>query len=174
MADLADVFGSDFDPTSVPEDERSFDLLPPGDYTMQVIESELKPKDNGDCGLNLTIEIMEGPFANRKLWDWLNIRHSNAQAQSIAQRALADLCLATGVQGLRDSEDLHFRPFVGTVKINPAKGNYEASNGIKRYKPMPSAAGQASARQAAPPTRVAPAAAAAASGGGKAPWPRRA
>ncbi|WP_089177118.1 DUF669 domain-containing protein [Bosea sp. AS-1] len=172
MADLADVFGSDFDPTSVPEDERSFDLLPAGDYVMQIIESELKPKDNGDCGLNLTIEIIDGPFANRKIWDWLNIRHSNPQAQSIAQRALADLCLATGVQGLRDSEELHFKPFIGTVKINPAKGNYEASNGIKRYKPM---SGGGAPRQAPAPARVAPAAAAQASrpaAGGNAPWRR--
>lgn len=175
MADLAHYFGSDFDPASVPEDERSFDLLPAGDYVMQVVESEVAElkSGNGDM-LKLTVEIIDGPFANRKIWDNLNIRHTNAQAQAIAQRALADLCIAVGVVGLRNSEDLHFKPFIGTVKVDPAKGDYSAQNRMKRYKPLPSRGGSPAPAQAA---RVAPAVAAQAArpaASGAAPWPRRA
>lgn len=172
MADLAQYFGEDFDPNAVPEDDRNFELLPAGDYHMQVIESEVVAlkSGNGDM-LKLTLEVIDGPAANRKVWDNLNIRHTNAQAQSIAQRALADLCLAVGVQGLRDSEDLHFKPFVATVKIDPAKGEYQAQNRIKKYKPRggvaPSArpAPTAAARPAAQPAQAA--------GGTRAPWPRK-
>ncbi len=124
--------GTAFDPNEIPDDERgSFEPLPPGDYLLQVADSELKEKSNGDCGLNLTLEVVEGEFQGRKLWDYLNIRHSSAQAQAIAQRRLADYCLATGAGTIRDSEELHFRPFIGKVSREPRKDTGEMSNRIK-------------------------------------------
>lgn len=171
MADLDQVFGGDFDPTSVPEDERNFDVLPAGDYQLQVIDSEVIAlrSGNGDM-LKLTLEVLDGPFANRKVWDNLNIRHTNAQAQSIAQRALADLCLAVGVQGLRNSEDLHFKPFVGTLKVEPPKDGYDAQNRVKKYKPR---GGVAPTSRPAPTQAARPAAQPAQAGGTRAPWPRK-
>ena len=95
-----------FDPNSVPEDDRTFDPLPAGDYLMQVTESEIKPTKSGSGEqLILTLEVVDGPHQNRKVWDRLNIRNENADAQRIAQRALADLCLAIGVASLRDTTD---------------------------------------------------------------------
>lgn len=173
MADLADVFGSDFDPNAVPENDRNFDPIPGGDYLMQVTESEIVPTKSGEGDiLKLTIEVMEGPFENRKIWDNLNIRNPNAQAQSIAQRALADLCIAVGVTGLRNSDDLHFRPFIGTVKVEPAKDGYGAQNRMKRYKPRGGVAPQA-AQRPAPTQNARPAAQPAQAGGTRAPWPRK-
>lgn len=171
MADLAQYFGDDFDPNAVPEDERSFDLLPAGDYQMQVIDSEVVPlkSGNGDM-LKLTLEVIDGPAANRKIWDNLNIRHTNAQAQSIAQRALADLCLAVGVQGLRNSEDLHFKPFVATLKVEPGQNGYEAQNRVKKYKPR---GGVAPAARPAPTQAARPSAQPAQASGTRAPWPRK-
>lgn len=83
MADLLETF----DPNAVPEDDRTFDPIPAGDYQMQVIESELRDtKDGNGQMLVLTMEVMSGPSAGRKLWDRLNIRNQNADAQRIAQR----------------------------------------------------------------------------------------
>lgn len=163
----------DFNPTEVPEDDRTFEPLPVGEYTMQVIESELKNTKSGTGQqLVLTLEVIEGTFSNRRVWDRLNIRNPNVDAQRIAQRALADLCLAVGIQSLTNSEDLHFKPFVGAVKIREDKtGQYGPQNTV-RYKSRGGAAArpQTAASQPAP-RQAAPAQAARPATGAK-PWQR--
>jgi hypothetical protein len=126
----------EFNAADVPEDDRSFDPIPAGDYQMQVVESEIKPTKSGSGDqLVLTLEVIDGPHQNRKVWDRMNIRNENADAQRIAQRALADLCLAIGIANLKNSEQLHFKPFVGRVTIKADKsGQYGPQNAI-RYKP---------------------------------------
>jgi hypothetical protein len=175
----------DFNASEVPEDERNFDALPAGDYHCQVINSEIKPTkaNNGDELLELTIEVISGPHERRLIWDRLNIKNSNADAQRIAQRALADLCLAVGIASLRDTADLHFKPFLGKVRIVKDKsGQYADQNGI-RYRPLgntppankpapvKAANGNAtSSGGAAQPQQQAPQRAAA--GGASRPWKR--
>lgn len=158
MADLNETF----DPSQVPEDDRNFDPIPAGDYDMQCIESEIKDtKDGNGQMLVLTHEIISGPHASRRIWDRLNIRNQNADAQRIAQRALADLCLAVGLGAIRDSEELHFKPFVGRVAIKTDKsGKYGPQNTV-RYKakagsaPAGKAPAQQSTRTAAQPQQTA-------------------
>jgi hypothetical protein len=167
MADL----GNQFDPNEIPDDERGdFTPMPAGDYLLQIVESELREKDNGDCGLNLTIEVVEGEYENRKIWDYLNIRHSNAQAQSISQRRLADYCLATGAGTIRDTEELHFRPFVGKVSQEKRKDTGEMTNKIKAVRPASGAppAGKSAPQRSAPSTATRPAQ------NGSRPWARQA
>jgi len=141
-----------FDPNDVPEDDRSFEPLPAGDYVMQVIESEIKDTKSGSGQqLVLTLEVTEGPLSNRRVWDRLNIVNQNADAQRIAQRSLADLCLAVGIAQLRNTEELHFKPFVGKVSIQPDKtGQYGPQNRV-RYKPRNGGGGGGVARPAAQP-----------------------
>ena len=67
--------------------------------------------------LVLTLEIVDGEYTNRRLWDRLNIRNDNPDAQRIAQRALADLCLQIGVAQLRDTDELLFKPFIVKVGV---------------------------------------------------------
>jgi len=142
----------DFDPNAVPEDDRSFDALPAGDYMMQATESEIKLTKNGtaqlnsgrpenqcDCQLILTLEVIDGPHQNRKVWDRINLRNENPEAQRIGHRQLADLCLAVNSTAtLRTTEDLarelHFKPFTGRVTIQQDKsGQYGPQNRV-RYK----------------------------------------
>ncbi len=145
--------GQAFDPNEVPEDDRSFDPLPAGDYMMQVIESKIDDTKSGSGQmLVLTLEVVDGPNANRRVWDRLNIVNQNADAQRIAQRALADLCLAVGVTALRDTDELHFKPFAAKIGIRQDKsGQYGPQNTV-RYKPRaatpgPSRAEPSTARQ---------------------------
>lgn len=163
MADLME----DFDPNSVPEDDRNFDPVPAGDYEMQCIDSEIKDtKDGNGQMLVLTHEIISGPHASRRIWDRLNIRNQNADAQRIAQRALADLCIAVGLGAIRDSEELHFKPFIGRVSIRQDKsGQYGPQNTV-RYRPR---AGSAPAGKAVP-QQTAPKQAAQSQATGNKPW----
>jgi hypothetical protein len=165
MAEL----NQEFNAADVPEDDRTLEPLPAGNYLMQVIESEIKPTKSGTGEqLVLTLEVIDGPHANRKVWDRLNIVNENADAQRIAQRSLADLCLSIGVASLRNTEELHFKPFVGRLAIRQDKtGQYGPQNTV-RYKPR---GGQPPAGKAPPQQSAAkPAAAAAAAPGTKRPW----
>jgi hypothetical protein len=153
-------FNEDFNANEVPEDDRSFEPLAAGDYTMQVIDSDIKPTKTGGQQLVLTIEVIEGAMSGRRVWDRLNIQNQNPDAQRIAQRSLADLCLAVGIASLRNSEDLHFKPFVGKVTIKQDKtGQYGPQNQV-RYKPrggQPPAAAQRSTAPATQPSARPPA-----------------
>ncbi len=178
MADL----GEKFDPNGIPEREGGFDPIPPGWYEVQVMESETVDLKSGNGrALVLTFNVLGPAFANRKLWDRLNIQHKSQEAQAIAQRALADLFLATGTAASRNSEDLHFKPLLARVAIDPAKDGYDAKNVIKAYKARtgavpatrPAAAAQRTAvAQRAPERREAAKGQTGATGGR--PWARAA
>ncbi len=122
-----------FNPSEIPEDDRNFEPIPAGLYKLQVVESRLQDTKSGSGQmLVLTLDVLEGQYQNRKIWDQLNIINDNPEAQRIAQRALADLCLLIGVQQLTDSEQLHFKPFTARVTIVPDKtGQYGPQNRVR-------------------------------------------
>jgi hypothetical protein len=165
MANLGDFDASRIEPSQ-------FEPLPPGQYRTQIVQSEMRPtKDGNGSYLWLELDILEGPFAGRKLWDRLNLNNPNAQAVEIAQRTLSSICYAVGKLKVADSSDLHLIPMDIRVRVQPPKDGYDASNTIRYVKAPPTAANIAAAvaeTQAAQPP--------AATGNGgtpaQAPWKR--
>lgn len=155
------------DPTA---QTNTYDLLPKGDYLSMAIASELKPnsKRTGDY-LQITFEVIDGPYKGRKVWDRLNIRNANKTAEKIAMEQLNALCLATGVMHLQDSEQLHNIPVTIKVDIEAGKDGYDDQNRVKGYVAAGGAQPQA---QAAAPRAAAPAPAPAAAGGAPV-WKRK-
>lgn len=166
--------GNTFDPGAVEADERQgFEPMPAGDYNVQIIDSVMKETKSGGDMLALTLEVIEGPYEGRKVFDNLNIRNANPTAQSIAHQTLKAICDACGTGPIEDSEMLHHRPMVAVLKIETDKsGQYDPRNAVKRYKARGGAApaGKAAPRPAAPAAR---AAAPAAAGGTPRPWGKR-
>lgn len=163
-----------FNPDDVPEGERSFELMPPGMYSAQIIDSDLVATKTGSGQiLKLTFEIIEGPCARRRVWANLNIVNANAQAQEIAQRDLKHICAAVGHQGmLEDSNQLHFKPLKIRLAVKPDP-QWGDKNEIKAYQAMsgrPVTTSQASA-PSQPAQAQEPAQRAAA--GGARPWGAR-
>ena len=158
------------DPNAV---TNSYELLPKGDYLCMAIASEIKPnnKRTGDY-LQITFEVLDGPAKGRKIWDRLNIRNANKTAEKIALESLNNLCVATGVMALNDSDQLHNIPVVLKVDIEAGRDGYDDQNRVKGYVAAGGAAPRASAPapQAAAPQAAAPAAAA----GGAPVWKRKA
>ena len=139
----------------------NYEAIPAGDYESMVTASEMKStKDGTGQYLELTVEIQTGQFQGRRLFDRLNLQNRNPKAVEIAQKQLAQLCHATGVLQVQDSQQLHNRPIVMkvAVKNDPERG---PSNEIKGYKARGAATAQAPAFQAprAPAAPQAPAAA---------------
>jgi hypothetical protein len=97
------------------------EVLPPGKYLAHLIESEMQPTKAGDGQLlKLVFEVLEGPSARRKIFDQLNLVNRNEQTVEIAQRTLSAICHAVGQVHVSDSEQLHFKPLIVTLKVEPA------------------------------------------------------
>ena len=112
-----------------------FDPIPAGDYPVIITESETKlTKDGSGQYLQLKLEVQDGEFRGRILFDRLNLWNNNTQAKEIAHRQLAQIAHAVGVLQVADSEQLHFKPLIATIKVRPARDNFEASNEVKGYK----------------------------------------
>jgi hypothetical protein len=121
--------------------------VPAGVYLAHITESDIRPLASGNGeGLKLTFEIIEGQYKGRRVWENLNIRHTNEDTQRISQSQLSALCHAVNVIKLMDTGSLHFKPVKINVTVREAQGQYKASNNIKGYE----SAGGFSAPAAAP------------------------
>lgn len=152
--------GHTFDATAV-EPNQPFEVIPAGKYKVQIVASEIRATKNGEGQyLWMELEIIDGEYQGRKLWDRLNLWNNNQQAVDIAQRTLSAICHAVGELHVSDTETLHFKPMITTVRVKPADGQYSASNELRGYEAV--AGGPAPAQPAArAPAATAPAAQAA-------------
>lgn len=143
-----------FDATQV-DPATEFKPLPAADYKVAIVESENKPTKNGKGSyLQCKLQVLDGEFKGRTLFERLNLDNPNGQAVEIAKKTLSAICHSVGVMQPRDSSELHNRPMIAAVAVKPRDDKPgEFSNEIKAYKSLKDAA-----------ATVAPAAA------GAAPW----
>lgn len=155
-------FGEIFDATTI-EPSAGYEVLPPATYLVQIVASEMRStRDGAGQYLLLELDVMEGQYAGRKLFDRIHLVNANVEAVQIAQRTLAAVCRATGQMQVANSEQLHLIPMRASVRVRPPKGNYGESNTI-RYLPRETGSAPASRPAAAP---SAPA-------DGRLPWQRK-
>ncbi len=130
-----------FDATQV-DPNNNYEAIPAGEYPAVIVSSEAKQAKSGRGQyLNLELEVVDGEFRGRKLWDILNLWHDNATARDIAQRTLSQICHAVGVLQPRDSSELHGKPMIAIVRVED-DANYGKRNVIKGYKAMAQSAPQ--------------------------------
>lgn len=117
---------------------QAFDPLPDGWYEIGIVGAEMvQTKDGSTELLKLTYEVdgnKHPVFANRKVFDRLNVNHANAQPREIAQRNLSAICHAIGKLQLGSESDLLGGRLLIKVKCIPADGQYDARNEVKGYK----------------------------------------
>lgn len=130
MAKIGHVFNKD----EVPEDE--FTVLPEGEYTAQIIRSEMKETRSGTgMYLELRVQILDDPYTGRLVFDRLNLVNENDTAVKIAQRTLADICKALGLEeSPEDSEELHGQEFTVVLTVEEETDSFPAQNRVKKYK----------------------------------------
>lgn len=178
------------------EPAQDFEAMPAGEYVACIVDSEMKPTNAGDGSyLSLTLQILEGEYANRKVWNNLNLDNPNAKTVEISERVLSSICHAcaenTGNQALltpEDSEELYNIPMIIRLEVKEWQGNF--NNEVKSYKvyggeaptPAPAANNQSAAQSGNQPAAQSAAAttpannnapAATSTGGGAAPWNRK-
>jgi hypothetical protein len=132
MANLPDV--SNVDPNA-----GVYPVVPKGQYTIAIIDSELKPTNRGDGQyLRLFPEILQGQFAGKIRPVDLNLWNNNEQTVQIAQRQLAQICHATNTIGARDSAQFHHKAMLAEIDIEPPSTgqdgrSYPEKNVIRRF-----------------------------------------
>lgn len=124
-----------FDVTKV-ELSNDFDLIPAGEYKAIITESNKKETASGNgVGILFKFQIIEGKFKSRTLFNWINWEHPNEMAQNIGRENLARICQAA-LPGVRvhDTEELHDKPMMISVKVKKNKDGVEQNN-IVYYAP---------------------------------------
>lgn len=126
-----------FNAAEVEPNSGSYDLIPKGKYKMAITKSDYKAVKSGKgFGLNLEIDILDGQYKGRKLFEWLNIEHQNEEAQQIGQGKLSAICRAVNILDLRDPSQLHDLPFIGAVGIKTDKKSGDERNVINSFEAL--------------------------------------
>lgn len=140
-----------FDGVEAPQENT---LLPAGEYTMQIVQSDLRPTKAGTGQyLWLEFDVVSGPCApGRKFWDRLNIFNPNDQAKKIGLSQLLAISKAVGFAfPPPDSQELHFKPVKVVIKHKENKqGALETRPSYYGLTETPRAAPAAAAPAAAP------------------------
>jgi len=145
--------------------------IPEDIYKAVIIDSEMKPTKAGNGAyLELKFEVIDSQYEGKWIKARLNLENETQKAVEIAQRDLSSICRAIGKQAIADSEELHHKPLQIKVVIQPPRGDYPASNGIKAYFPANAPAPAAVATLPAPAVETTPAPSPAPAAAGKKPW----
>ena len=132
-------FGITFDESTVEEPSDDFAPVPKGDYDVIVVKAEVKATAAGDSKLmNLQLKI-EGPsHVGRVLFDMIGISTTSQEDGKKdwivnSHKKLKTLCNATGISKPTDSQLFVGKRAKVSIKVTPAKGDYDAGNEVKRY-----------------------------------------
>jgi hypothetical protein len=152
----------EFDASSVPVTEKSYEVLPAGWYTASITGAEPKSTKSG-TGKYLRVEYtISGPTGvGRKVWSNYNVRNENPKAESIGREQLAELCRCVGLARVNDTDELLGCNVSVKLKVREASNGYEAQNEVQGHKAL---------EGSAPPAPAAAAKAAPAKAGPKPPW----
>jgi len=122
------------------EPNVGFDPIPAGKYLAVITASEMKPTKAGTGEyLELELEVIEGSYKGRKLWDRLTLKHPNDLTVQIAKGTLSSICRAVGVMKPNDSVELHNLPMTISVGCKKREDNGELTNVVKGYSKRESA-----------------------------------
>lgn len=109
------------------------EVIPAGEYVAIIKDSEKKETKAQDGHfIKLTLQVIDGPYKNRSVFDNLNLWNKSDQAVQIAQSTLSAICHAVGVKQPKDSSQLHNKPLCVSVKTRMYNG--EPQNEVVGYK----------------------------------------
>jgi hypothetical protein len=142
-----------FDISTYEAPKSDYDPLPKGEYMAMVTESQMKVTKAGTGEyLALTMQIIEGKYADRKIWENLNLHNPNEVAENIARANLKAISQACGFAELDDTDQLNDIPFILVLDIDRKDPTRNRVMGYKRAGSgsAPSASSTAPAASAKP------------------------
>ena len=117
-------------------DAPSFEPIPNGTYKAVITDAFEKETNAGNGSyLALTIEIIEGEYAGRKVFDNLNLNNPNQKAVQIAQQTLKAITVAINKTSVQTEADLVNIPLAIKTKIRKNE-QYGDKAEVKAYLPL--------------------------------------
>lgn len=156
--DLSAFFGgTPFTPETI-EPTTDFDVIPPGKYLALIETAEVKPTRAGNGHIiKLMMQILDGKYKGRKLFDNINIDNPNEQCVEIGMRTLSALGRALNLAVITDTAQLVGGIVVVHVKVQNEQNNvrtYSESTPATTQPTQPSP--QQQAPSVAPPQQAPP------------------
>jgi hypothetical protein len=124
------------------EGSPDFAPVPKGQYSATATDAKAGPLKSGrGQAVSVTLEIADGEYAGRLIWDRIIIAHESAEAMKFGRRKFKDLADACGVAGqITDLLVLLHTPLLISVKIEEDEsGEYAPKNRVTRYKKIEAA-----------------------------------
>ncbi len=136
----------------------SFDLLPPGRYQVACTSAKVQPSKNNPSTVLANIEetIVEGDHAGRKIWSRYVVAHADGKVMARGRADVVRMMAAYGVGG-GDLAPCVGRECLAAVDVEPAKGDWEARNKIKKREAVAGQAPSAPTAKPAAPSAAKPA-----------------
>ena len=82
-------------------------ILPPGNYTFQIRNSSLKMSRAGHQMANIHLEVVSDFKKGASIFKDFNLYNPGETARRIAREELASLCVAVGLEDLKDLRELN-------------------------------------------------------------------
>lgn len=139
MADLNQF--STFDPKKA----LASDLVPEGEYLIQVPPLKLMHSRMGDSSRLFGMAKIVGPMGSKAIGRQLPLSftmdHPNETATNIGHRQLAQLLKAAGKPDTKNTDDISGARVLVKVTVRPASedGRFEAQNQVAGFRPDPGA-----------------------------------
>jgi len=113
--------------------QSTYEPIPADWYKCVIANAEEKPNSKKTGAyLELRIEVIDGQYQGRLVFDRLNLINPNSVAVDIARRSLASIAKAISVD-VKDSVELLDKPLMVKLAVRPAENGYDASNEVKGY-----------------------------------------
>lgn len=89
-------------------DGKKYEPIPEGQYLVKVLSERDKTDSYSRTKLELTLEVQEGPFRGRRIWDNMPMSGFSPKVVDISTRRLRDLfrCLGLPADGDMDTAEL--------------------------------------------------------------------
>lgn len=110
--------------------------LPEARYTFLIKNAHLKNSKSGNTMANIQLEVLSDFRKGAAIFKDFNIYHPSEAAQRIAREELAKLCIAIGIEDLKDLSELNDKIVDGDVfhdKYIKKDGTEEFSCKIKKF-----------------------------------------
>jgi hypothetical protein len=115
------------------QDDRNFDPVPKGLYRLRCLEAKEKATNNGKgVYISAQFEIVEGPYAKRRVFHNFNIENPSEQAQRIGRSQVSAWARACGKPNAGSTDQLLEVPFMARLGVEEQEG-YDPRNNITGF-----------------------------------------
>lgn len=130
----------------------SYQPVPPGEYEVEIINSDIKQTRSGENQVVFIYEIANGDYRGMQVFDRLSLFSMDPRVKEMSQRKLKTIAISCGLPNpnyVADTAEFHGRHMITKLAIREYNGNQYQD--VKSYSPLNSSNRTPAAPRAATP-----------------------